>query len=110
MHKEGNSINIHLPLLESNASRETPLKNNTTETTACSCCRCADHLLIPFQKNPLTGSSSFGDATTDGWKFGAYQIDASNNWASGGTNNVLIANTKSGGIYHDFASDPLNAE
>ncbi len=61
-------------------------------------------------KNPLTGSSSFGDAATDGWKFGAYQIDASNNWSSGGTNNVLIANTKSGGIYHDFASDPLNAE
>ena len=61
-------------------------------------------------KNPLTGSSSFGNAATDGWKFGSYQIDGSNNWASGGTNSVLFANSKIGGIYHDFASDPLNQE
>ncbi len=61
-------------------------------------------------KNPLTGYSTFGNGVTDGWKFGAYQIDGSNNWVGGGSNSVLVANTKTGGIYHDFANDPLNAE
>ena len=57
-------------------------------------------------KNPITGSSTFGSGATDGWRFGAYTIDGSNNWSAGGTNFVLVANKADGTIYNDYADTP----
>ena len=54
-------------------------------------------------KNPLTGTSNFGTAAGDGWRFAAYQVDSSNNWTSGGTNVVLVANNPDGSIFMDYA-------
>jgi len=54
-------------------------------------------------KNPLTGTSNFGTAAGDGWRFGAFQVSGTGAWASGGTNTVLIANNADGTIYNDYA-------
>jgi len=54
-------------------------------------------------KNPITGTSTFGTSAGDGWRFGAFQVDGTNNWASGGTTTVLLANQADGTIYQDWA-------
>ena len=54
-------------------------------------------------KNPITGSSNFGTGSGDGWRFGVFQVDGSNNWASGGTTTVLLANQSDGTIFQDWA-------
>ena len=56
-------------------------------------------------KNPLTGTNSFGTAAGDGWRWAALQVDNNDQWAAGGSNNVLVANNPDGTMYHDYDTD-----
>ena len=53
-------------------------------------------------KNPLTGTNNFGTGAGDGWRWAALQVDNNDQWAAGGTNNVLVANNPDGTMYHDY--------
>ena len=53
-------------------------------------------------RNPMTGASSFGTGTGNGWQFAQLQVDNNDQWSSGGSNFVLVANDSDGNIFHDY--------
>lgn len=54
-------------------------------------------------RNPMTGSSSFGSGTTNGWRFEQLEVGSNSQWATNtDAGFVLVANDSAGNIFHDY--------